>query len=120
MTKRTPGPWELFNKNGIISIYKKNKEVIKWTGFDSSDYPESATANAKFILLADHHFDALVEALEAACARCRDCGGSGTAYTMEDETEIGCAPGSSAIECPGCSEWRELLAKIKTETEAPQ
>jgi hypothetical protein len=64
--KRThPGTWRLFNKGGVISVYAKNKEVIKWTGFDSSDYPKDALANARFIVLADHHFDALKTALKS-------------------------------------------------------
>lgn len=34
---------------------------------------------------------------------CKTCGGSGTVYTHPDETEVGCAPGSSAQPCPDCS-----------------
>lgn len=37
---------------------------------------------------------------------CDFCDGSGIAYTMMDETEIGQAPGSSAIPCPECSKDR--------------
>jgi len=56
--KFTPGPWKLFNRNGIISIYKNNKEVIKWTGFDSSDYQEDVLANAHLIAAAPDLFKA--------------------------------------------------------------
>jgi len=61
----TPVPWDLFNKNGFISIYKNNKEVIKWTGFDSSDYPKNALANAEFIVRACNSHESLLAALEA-------------------------------------------------------
>jgi hypothetical protein len=60
ISKFTPGPWTLFNKNGIISIYKNKKEVIKWTGFDSSDYPKDALANATLIAAAPDLFSALI------------------------------------------------------------
>lgn len=60
----TPGPWELFNKSGVISIYKNNKEVIKWTGFDSSDYPEDALHNAYLIAAAPDLFAALMNLME--------------------------------------------------------
>lgn len=49
-------------------------------------------------------------ALKDFVDRCPDCGGKGTAYTMEDETQIGQAPGSSGIDCPGCTKQRAALA----------
>ncbi len=52
---------------------------------------------------------ALVEALDAEIERCHGCGGSGFAYTMEDETEIGQSPGSSRIDCPDCRDSRAAL-----------
>ena len=60
----TPGPWKLYNKNGIISIYANNKEVIKWTGFDSSDYPEDAIANARLISQAPTMYQKLADTVE--------------------------------------------------------
>lgn len=59
--------------------------------------------------------DALVKALEDAVSHCGSCGGSGTAYTMEDETEIGQTPGASGIDCPECSIWRAALKAAKGE-----
>lgn len=34
--------------------------------------------------------------------QCDTCDGKGVAYTM-NETEIGCAPGSSEFPCPDCT-----------------
>lgn len=48
--------------------------------------------------------------------QCESCDGSGIAYTMNDETEIGCAPGSSAIPCPDCGQAAEALARRFHET----
>ena len=60
----------------------------------------------------DETFKALVKAVEIldraekaahpSSPNCQTCGGTGTAHTMGDETEIGQAPGSSAIVCPEC------------------
>ena len=63
--RHTPVLWELFHKSGVISIYKGKKEVIKWTGFDASDYPKDALGNAKFIVQAANSHEALLEACEA-------------------------------------------------------
>lgn len=49
-------------------------------------------------------------ALQDACANCRDCDGKGNAFTMGDETQIGCSPGASRIDCPSCTPWRAVLA----------
>ena len=51
----------------------------------------------------------LTEALRDAVKRCDFCGGGGLAYSMEDETQIGQAPGSSGFECPVCSMQRAAL-----------
>ncbi len=57
------------------------------------------------------HYE-LLAALKEACSRC-GCGGTGIDYTMEDETEIGQAPGSSAIDCPECAGWRAAITKAE-------
>ena len=54
----------------------------------------------------------LVEATKVATAMCLCCDGSGTAHTHPDETEVGCSPGSSAVPCPNCTDWREALAAL--------
>ena len=54
----------------------------------------------------------LVEATKVAIAMCLCCDGSGTAHTHPDETEVGCSPGSSAVPCPNCTDWREALAAL--------
>lgn len=52
--------------------------------------------------------------LGEAAAGCPTCGGIGVVHTMEDETQIGEAPGSSKIPCPSCSRIRAHLAQSKT------
>ena len=53
MNKHTKGPWRLFNEEGIVSVLAPSgKEVVKWTGFDASDYPKAAVANACLIAAA--------------------------------------------------------------------
>ncbi len=54
----------------------------------------------------------LVEATKVAVAMCLCCDGTGEARTLGDETEVGQASGSSAIPCPNCTEWREILAAL--------
>ena len=55
----------------------------------------------------------LLAALEDAAKHCTNCDGTGTAHTMADETEVGCAPGSSAGPCCCCTSWRAAIAKAK-------
>lgn len=55
----------------------------------------------------------MLAALKEYVARCPDCGGTGTCYTHEDETQVGCAPGSSGIDCPGCADQRAAIAKAE-------
>lgn len=52
----TPGPWRAFISNGVIAVvtgrrrsHKGPKEVIKWTGFEGSDFPQHAIANSFLI-----------------------------------------------------------------------
>ena len=48
---------------------------------------------------------------------CCECGGTGSVYTMEDETQIGQAPGSSQIDCPCCSKMRAALGHQQRTTQ---
>ena len=48
-------------------------------------------------------------ALKEYVARCPNCGGTGTAYTHEDETQVGCVPGSSGVDCVECTVQRAAL-----------
>lgn len=79
--KPTPGPWRAFIGDGnTIAIMKgksSTKEVIKWTGFDGSDFPQHARANARLIAAAPTLLAALKlclaaldggQAYNAACA----------------------------------------------------
>ena len=60
----------------------------------------------------------LLEALKAAVQHCAWCDGTSKDYTHEDETEVGCSPGSSEIPCPNCTGWREAIAKAETQDTA--
>jgi len=55
----------------------------------------------------------LMAVLEEAIEMCPCCGGSGEMRAIGDETEIGCSPGSSAVSCHQCEDWRAALAKSK-------
>lgn len=50
----TPLPWQLFDRGKTTAIMgrKFGKEVVHWTGFDSSHFPTQAKANAEFIITA--------------------------------------------------------------------
>jgi hypothetical protein len=108
MAEHTPGPWEavkddepLFHARQIASVWH-NESVPKIDGY----------ANARLIAKA-WLIPELVNALEDAIKVCSCCGGTGRAHTHSDETEVGCSPGSSAIPCPNCTDWRAALAKAK-------
>lgn len=64
-------------------------------------------------------FERMRSALKEFVDRCPDCGGTGTAYTHEDETQVGCAPGSSGIDCPGCTAQRAALNEAQVEHATP-
>ena len=73
MAEHTPGPWAVFNKSGVVAIIRPdNKEVIHWCGFDSSDFPNAARANARLIAKA-WLIPELVEALEDLISRFVKC-----------------------------------------------
>lgn len=59
--KATKGPWKLFSLNGVIGVVAAAmKEVIKWTGFDGSDFPRQREANATFIARCREAVPALI------------------------------------------------------------
>lgn len=69
MSKHTPTPWALFSSNGTIAIknprsQKSYNEIVFWTGFDASHYPEQAEANAAFIVKAVNSHDTMMTALQ--------------------------------------------------------
>ncbi len=107
----TSEPWKIDDRpfEGIPAwIIETETELIavvpKWTSKESY---------ARLIVTAvNSHYD-LLAALKEAFSHCGECGGTGIAYTMEDETQIGQAPGSSAIDCPECIVWREAIAKAE-------
>src|ERR1700730_8485377 len=91
-SEHTPLPWVLFESNGIISITDGKKrtktgarEIIKWTGFDGSDYPEHVEANARLIGRAVNSYPGLREALMESA----DIGeGSGTLNSLPHIAKI--------------------------------
>jgi hypothetical protein len=62
-TKFTPGPWKLFSRNGIIAVMRGRREVIKWTGFDASDFPDQAGWNAALAAAGPDLYAALLTSL---------------------------------------------------------
>jgi hypothetical protein len=69
MSEHTPTPWKLFHSNGTIAIKNprsrsSHNEIVFWTGFDASHYPDLALANARFIVNAVNAHDALLAALQ--------------------------------------------------------
>lgn len=61
-TKHTPGPWELFNCNHTVAVTAgppPKNEVVAWTGFDATNFPKAAVANARLIAAAPDLLDRL-------------------------------------------------------------
>ena len=55
MSKPTPRPWYLFSSGGkVLAIMDANgKEIVHWSGFDSSHFPLSVQReNARLIVAA--------------------------------------------------------------------
>ena len=55
--QHTPGPWRVFDKPGTLAVMgpaktDQHNEVVHWSGFDSSHYPDQAKANARLIAAA--------------------------------------------------------------------
>lgn len=69
--------------------------------------------------MADHHIPLKIEGERVVgigapkAAQCGSCDGSGVAYSMIDETEIGQAPGSSGFPCPECTDRRAAISKAE-------
>jgi hypothetical protein len=62
----TGGPWELFNKTGVVEIFVHNTKspVIPWTGFEASGFSHKKNvANARFIAHARQDVPDLIAAL---------------------------------------------------------
>lgn len=57
--KHTPGPWTPFIENNVVAVMKGRKEVIKWTGFGASDFPDDVEANARLVAAAPDMLAAL-------------------------------------------------------------
>lgn len=78
MTEHTPTPWRVFDMNGTIAIMagklERHNEVIHWSGFDASHFPDDVAANAAFIVKAVNNHDKLVQALQDVL----ECTGSKT------------------------------------------
>lgn len=57
----TAGPWKAFISNGVIAVMAASgKEIIHWSGFDSSEYSSKTDeANAVLIAAAPELLDAL-------------------------------------------------------------
>lgn len=113
MSKHTPGPWRVqFLGNYDADLIHKGTFAGINAGSgapDKLDADEFATweANVRLIGAAP---DLLTE-LQDAASHCEACDGKGIAYTHPDETEVGCTPGSSRIDCPMCTRWRIAIEK---------
>jgi hypothetical protein len=57
----TKGPWRVFHQSGVLSVMagETTREVVHWSGFDSSHFPNQAVANAHLISQAPALYDAL-------------------------------------------------------------
>ncbi|KKN21148.1 hypothetical protein LCGC14_0928280 [marine sediment metagenome] len=67
-TKHTPLPWEIFENQHVLCIMKAGtrKEVVHWAGFDSSDFLDQNSANAKLIVTSVNARPKVEELLGAA------------------------------------------------------
>jgi hypothetical protein len=95
----TPGPWRAFISNGVIAVvtggrhsHKGPREVIKWTGFDGSDFPEHAIANSFLIAAAPK----MLHMLRVALADMELCGRGKTTTAKQLRETIAEAEGASA------------------------
>jgi hypothetical protein len=111
-TKHSPGPWRVKIKSGRVCVIADKAPGEYRSGFQYKLVADCGStnqreANARLIAAAP---DLLAE-LQDAAAHCEACDGKGNAYTHEDETQVGCAPGSSRIDCPACIRWRAAIAR---------
>jgi hypothetical protein len=69
MAGHTPGPWNLFCKNGVISVFAKDGDVVSWLGFDDSNRSkEEHEANARLVTASPDMVAALKKALPSVCS----------------------------------------------------
>ena len=120
MAEHTPGDWFAgklrLDSNGIsqsltIGTFEADEhyeDTIAEVWHGNHDAEANARLIAKAWLIPE-----LVEALKDAIRVCSCCGGTGKVRTHPDETEVGCSPGSSAMPCPNCTDWRAVLARAK-------
>jgi hypothetical protein len=94
----TPGPWRPFIGNGntiaVMRGKRSTKEVIKWTGFDGSDFPQHAVANAVLIAAAPMMLAAL-ESAEIQLSIWSNASGEGVDCLAEIRAAIAAAKGAS-------------------------
>lgn len=63
-TSASPGPFHVFHSNGVIEIHSKNfGTVVKWTGFDGTDFNHEKNLSNAYLLAAAPE---LLEALKYA------------------------------------------------------
>ena len=64
--QHSPIPWKVFADGKTIAIFRGDsvKEIIGWTGFDSSDFPEQNLANAQLIVQAVNSHEVAREMME--------------------------------------------------------
>lgn len=103
MTGHTP--WAVEHDLLHDFVYVVNAEGKKLASVYG--YAEAKLTHADLFAAAPE----LLEALMAETKSCPDCGGTGIAYLMADETEVGQPPGSSAVDCGGCAMSRAAIAK---------
>lgn len=61
----TPGPWARYQRLKVVAVVADDgtdREVIHWSGFDSSDFPHDSRANARLIAKAPEMLQALKDA----------------------------------------------------------
>jgi hypothetical protein len=66
MSKHTPGPWRVFAAPTAI-FAEGRKEVVHWSGFDSSDFQKDIKANARLIAAAPELLEACKKTIELFC-----------------------------------------------------
>lgn len=62
--KATKGPWRAFVLNGVRAVMQGDDEVIKWTGFDGSDFQTGNARNCRFIAHARTDIPALLAEID--------------------------------------------------------
>jgi len=109
------GEWKFFRDGAYGIARRRFNEQTKRPGLAFDADRRVAEACVELLNAAPELIASAKEAerLREALNNCPGCDGSGNAYLMEDETEIGQAPGSSRIDCPYCTDWRAALTGEK-------